>query len=118
MDEMQSMITFFMIFFICSGLLITGLSIPMILRKLKPNGWYGFRTPKTLSDEKIWYPANVYSGKILLAVGIIWTLAPVVLRLIPGIGQDLVPYNLTLAGIVLSCLVVLVVLSLRYLQTL
>jgi hypothetical protein len=29
------------------------LSIPMVLQKVKPNRWYGFRTPKTLSNEKI-----------------------------------------------------------------
>ncbi|MBN1798775.1 MAG: SdpI family protein, partial [Spirochaetales bacterium] len=40
------------------GLLIGGLAIPLILEKIKPNMWYGFKTKKTLSDEKIWYPAN------------------------------------------------------------
>jgi uncharacterized membrane protein len=118
MEDTQSIINFFMIFFACTGVLVIGLSIPMIQQKLKPNGWYGFRTTKTLSDEKIWYPANTYSGKLLLGVGILWVLSAVVLRFIPGIGSDLVTYNLTQAGVVLGSLVVLILLSLRYLNTL
>lgn len=118
MEDTQSIIDFFMIFFACTGLLVIGLSIPMILQKLKPNGWYGFRTPKTLSDEKIWYPANTYSGKLMLGLGILWVLSAVVLRFIPGIGSDLVTYNLTQAGVLLGSLVVLIVLSLKYLNTL
>lgn len=118
MEDVQRMITFFMIFFTCAGLLVVGLAIPMILGKLKPNGWYGFRTSKTLSDEKIWYPANTYIGKLLLGVGILWVLSALGLRIIPAIGSDLVTYNLSLTGIVLGSMVILVVLSLRYLRTL
>ncbi len=53
------------------GILITILSIPLILEKIKPNNFYGFRTKKTLSDENIWYKANKYSGKTMLIAGII-----------------------------------------------
>ncbi len=56
------------------GLLIIGISIPLILEKIMPNKWYGFRTPKTLSDEKIWYQANKYSGKVSIAAGVSITL--------------------------------------------
>ena len=51
------------------GILLIILAIPMILQKVKPNAWYGFRTRKTLSDEGIWYPANQYAGKALLFAG-------------------------------------------------
>lgn len=52
------------------GILIIALAIPMILEKVKPNPIYGFRTKKTLSDEKIWYPANKYSGKAMILAGL------------------------------------------------
>ncbi len=32
------------------GLLITALALPMMYDKIPPNGFYGFRTPRTLSD--------------------------------------------------------------------
>ncbi len=51
------------------GLLLVILAIPMLMKKVKPNIWYGFRTRKTLSDERIWYMANQYAGKALLIAG-------------------------------------------------
>jgi len=41
-----------------TGLVLIAVSIPLIFGKIKPNRWYGFRTPTTLSDEQIWYAAN------------------------------------------------------------
>jgi hypothetical protein len=41
-------------------------SIPLILRKVPPNRFYGFRTPATLSSPEIWYPVNAFSGWALL----------------------------------------------------
>ena len=48
-------------------LLILALSIPMILDRVPPNGAYGFRTPKTLESEEVWYPANRAAGWFMLA---------------------------------------------------
>jgi uncharacterized membrane protein len=59
----------FMLLFVCTGLLLVGLSIPLLLRRVKPNGWYGFRVRKTLSDERIWYESNAYMAKWLLISG-------------------------------------------------
>ncbi len=65
-------------------LLTAVLAIPLILRGVPPNIWYGFRTSKTLSDQRIWYEANATSGRYLLVAsmmslalgaGLIW-LAP------------------------------------------
>ena len=51
------------------GFLIIGLAVPLVKEKIKPNVWYGFRTAKTLSDEKIWYPANKYAGQKMICAG-------------------------------------------------
>lgn len=53
-----------------SSLFLIGLSIPLVLQKIPPNGWYGFRTEKTLSDPSIWYSANKLGGKYFLVVGV------------------------------------------------
>ena len=59
---MEAVALGFMLFFVATGLLLAGLSIPLIRRRVKPNRFYGFRTPQTLSDERIWYDANAYAG--------------------------------------------------------
>lgn len=56
--------------FIGVGIIFIILAVPLILQKVPPNQWYGFRTPKTLSDEHIWYPVNKLMGYDLLGVGI------------------------------------------------
>jgi uncharacterized membrane protein len=52
------------------GILFIAVSLPLIFEKVKPNRWYGFRTKKTLSDERIWYEANRVAGYDLLLAGI------------------------------------------------
>ena len=51
--------------------LLLVLSIPMILDRVPPNSVYGFRTPKTLSAQEIWYPANRAAGWFMLASAVI-----------------------------------------------
>jgi len=48
--------------FIFQGLLFIILGIPLWLGKIAPNGIYGFRTGKTLSDPRIWYAVNRVCG--------------------------------------------------------
>jgi len=57
------------VLFIAAGVIFMGLAMPLILGKVPPNQWYGFRTPKTLSEARIWYPVNRIMGFDLLAVG-------------------------------------------------
>jgi uncharacterized membrane protein len=52
------------------GFLLIGISIPLMLEKVPPNRWYGFRVAKTLSSESIWYPANQVAGYDLMWAGI------------------------------------------------
>jgi uncharacterized membrane protein len=41
------------------------------MRKVPPNSFYGCRTRKTLSDPKIWYEANHFSGIDFCMAGLI-----------------------------------------------
>jgi len=117
-NELDAVITGFMIMFVCFGLLFVGLSVPMILRRVKPNLWYGFRTTKTLADEEVWYDANAYSGRLLLVMGVIWAVATVVLRYVPGIGTDLDTYSAACGVILMAGVLVVVALSLWHLRAL
>ena len=61
------------------GVLFVGLSIPLMRNRVPPNRFYGFRTPKTLSDTKIWYEVNRISGKDLFVAGVIITISSLVM---------------------------------------
>jgi uncharacterized membrane protein len=52
------------------GVLYIGLGIPLLLGRVRPNSWYGCRTRKTMSDEKIWYAVNRVTGRGLIIAGI------------------------------------------------
>lgn len=102
--------------YVLLGLLMMGISLPMITKSIKPNPWYGFRTPKTLSDPAIWYPANAHSGVLLLIAGAINTVAALALALIPGLGKD--GYAFANVAITLSTLAWVVIRSFQYLKRL
>jgi uncharacterized membrane protein len=58
------------IIFTAVGVLFIALGIPLLRGRVRPNSWYGCRTHKTLSDEKVWYAVNRVTGRDLVAAGI------------------------------------------------
>ena len=109
---------FFLLLFITAGLLLAGVSVPLIRRQVRPNPWYGFRTPKTLGDERVWYEANAYSGRMLLRAGVADVVAAVLFFLVPGVRSDPGLYPLLCVAVCLVGVVIAVFFSFRYLQTL
>ena len=87
----------------CAGisLLIIGLAIPLVAGKIGRNQWYGFRTPKTLSGDAIWYPANHAAGLNLIIAGVVVLLTAVILFLVKD--------RLTASSITLIIVIVTVV---------
>ena len=69
------------LFFIGLGVLCIVGGLPLAMNIIPPNHWSGVRLRKTLSDERIWYLANSYCGKLLTLTGIITIVCAVVLRL-------------------------------------
>jgi len=53
--------------FLIACAVIAAVSVPLILRAVPPNRWYGFRTTRTLSNEKLWFRANHFAGWAFLA---------------------------------------------------
>jgi hypothetical protein len=51
------------------SLFIAATCVPLIYKLVPPNWLYGVRARKTVSDERIWYPANAYGGKCLAVAG-------------------------------------------------
>jgi len=106
----------FMIRFAAIGVLLVGLSIPLIRRCVKRNRWYGFRTSRTLADDRIWYEANAYAGRLLLKLGIVFTVASIVLCFV--LGANFVLYNATCGFVMLGGLAITLFLALRHLRSL
>ena len=46
-------------------------AMPLALRKVPPNRWYGFRTKRTLSDTQFWYEVNSRGGMNLVVASAI-----------------------------------------------
>ena len=97
------------------GLLVAGLAIPMILRKVPPNPWYGFRWPKTRRNPDIWYTANEYAGKLMVIAGAVITLASVVLGML---RMSDIAYLALMYQVTVISLLIMGIVSLIYLKTL
>ena len=105
--------------YLIAGLALMGASIPMIQRKVRPNGWYGFRTPKTFRSERIWYAANEYAGRVLFLAGLCTAHAAILLLplgLVPHVGKD--GYSIACLVVMLGSLAWAVIKSFQYLSRL
>ena len=101
--------------FIGMGILLIALAIPLIQGRVKPNWYYGFRTPRTVNDPDLWYPANAYAGKLLLGFGIAIIVASSLLALIPGINED--SYSIGITIVITGGLLILGYLCWKFLRT-
>jgi len=88
--------------FIAIGILFMGLGLPLFLGKVSPNGLYGMRTAKTMSNPEIWYAANRSTGIDLMGAGAVILLTAIVVLAIGG-EYDMKKVGLiNLAAVVLS----------------
>jgi uncharacterized membrane protein len=53
------------------GVVMIVLGIPLMLRWVRPNRWYGLRVPATFANETVWYDANAATGAELVVAGVI-----------------------------------------------
>jgi uncharacterized membrane protein YjgN (DUF898 family) len=78
-----------------TGLVFLGFLRPLVQRKIGRNGFYGFRTPKTLASDKAWYAVNhgaakagLYMSIGMVIFGIVAALFGIVLALLPSTMSD------------------------------
>ena len=79
------------------ALLLAGLSLPLILRKVPMNRFYGVRFPQSFKSNEAWYEINAYGGKALLIATI-----PILLAGLYGLlaaPNPSGPYSLICAGV-------------------
>ncbi len=95
-----------------AALLVIGLSVPLIKRKIKRNQWYGVRIPEAFKSEERWLELNEYGGRLLLYWGIL-------LGLTSMVGLTLaerywIVYSFSALGVILGGLGIVVLLIFRY----
>ena len=78
-----------------AGLVFLGFCRPLMQGKIGRNGFYGFRTPKTLASDKAWYAVNQGAGKAgvylsvgMIIFGIVLALLGIVLAFLPSTVSD------------------------------
>jgi SdpI/YfhL protein family len=57
--------------FIVAPVLMFVLGIPLALKLVPPNRFYGFRTSTTFSSPEAWYQINFATGLAMIAAGIV-----------------------------------------------
>lgn len=106
----------FVILFATPAIIVL-LSIPLLLGRIPPNHWYGFRTPKTLSSPTVWYPANRFAGRLFIFAGAAAILINLVLMQLLSAWSD--PKLLPVMVMVMpACLVAALLMSFVHLRRL
>jgi uncharacterized membrane protein len=80
--------TFFILLYAGTGLLLILLGIPFIQGRIGPNHWAGLRIPATTEHPEVWYPANRYAGRWLAGLGVINLAASLLIGFWPGMNED------------------------------
>ncbi len=101
-----ALITFFI-----TGLIFSGLAIPLIRRKVKINSLYGIRIPQTMDNEKVWYEVNEIVGKYIFVFGMLISILSLYFTINPTDPGFIMIY--ILLAILIFGSVLLVVLSYR-----
>jgi len=61
------------------AVLFIAAGIPLMLRKVKRNHWYGFRLNRyVLSDDDIWFEVNAMGGRNVICLGVVLAVVAVV----------------------------------------
>ncbi len=65
-DAFMIIITFLFV-----GAILILLGIPLLLDKIKPNWFYGFRLPSIVRNKDIWYKINKQAGRDFIIAGVV-----------------------------------------------
>ena len=76
-DRLRGPVSLVGLVMLVTAVVIGLVGIPLWLEKVPPNWFYGFRTPRTLADEAVWYPVNKIGGRDLMLAGVVGAIAVV-----------------------------------------
>jgi len=95
------------------GLILAGLSVPLVLQKMPPNGFFGLRNRATVNNPKLWYKINAYAGKRLLTTGLVTALGSIVLYYLSSSVEE---YAFSCLGVLLAFLLWTMISSFLYMR--
>ena len=88
------------ILFTLVGLLLAGVSVPLMRRRVPPQRGYGLRVPATFADEWVWYEANARSGRDFLVFGLAFAALAAALPLFAEIDDS--AYTLAMTAVLVA----------------
>lgn len=83
-----------------AALLTIAAALPLILRRVRMNHWYGVRVPAAFASEEAWFAINRYGGRLLLGWGGMIALIALVGALLER--EAWLAYNWTSLGLILG----------------
>jgi uncharacterized membrane protein len=63
--------------FAIPALLVFIVAVPLALGLIPPNRLYGFRTRRTLSSARVWYPVNRFGGVAVMIASVAYALVAI-----------------------------------------
>lgn len=98
------------------GLALAAFSVPLVLRRIPPNGFYGFRLRGSSENPQIWYKINAFAGRRMVVVGLGTAIGAIILYY--TIAHDLERYALSCLGLFLALFLWAMISSFLYLRAL
>ena len=68
-------------------------AVPLVVGWVPRNGWYGFRTARTLASDAVWYRANRIGGIVVIVAGAAWLALAVALPSLVDTPREAVQYT-------------------------
>lgn len=88
---------------IAAGVVVIIGGWPMAAGRVRPNGWYGYRTAASLKNQAVWNVTNRVAGRWLVAVGVLVIAAMMALRMadVPAGVAALITAGVLAVGVLL-----------------
>ena len=72
--------TLHMVLPVGTGTVLILMALPLLFRRIGPNGLYGLRVPATFANEWVWYEANAKSARDMCVLGAVLIILPFALQ--------------------------------------
>jgi uncharacterized membrane protein len=57
---------------VAAGVVMIALGLPLYLRRVPPNPFYGIRLRSTRGDDRVWYEINARAGRDMMVLGAVY----------------------------------------------
>ena len=93
--------------FAIPALLLFIVSVPLVLGLIPRNRFYGVRTRKTLSEDRIWYAVNRLAAAVLMVGSVVYGLVALLVPYDRLVSDNFVKWGIHLAAFVVPIVIAL-----------